>query len=213
MRSSPRSRKRASGRSAPIRAASDRARNIRRTPSGCRRTYFSSENQLQTLALGNQPRSQDVRICASRRDCRRCCISASIPTAPLIALGRAGLLRPRHEYIHCTHLNEEAWRWIKDSGGTYLALPTALEMAMALRDAGNPGRARPRPCARVLSSDHTATVAQDMFGIMRTGVRRAAAVHPPARAARRAEPAAAAHLRARCSNSPPSRARAAPDFR
>jgi cytosine/adenosine deaminase-related metal-dependent hydrolase len=85
---------------------------------------------------------------------------------PLLALGQAGLLRPGDEFIHCTHLNEEAWRLIKASGGHTSHSPP-LEMAMAhgmpaIQEALDHGL---RPS---LSSDHSATVAQDMFGIMRT---------------------------------------------
>jgi len=85
---------------------------------------------------------------------------------PVLALGRAGLLRPGDEFIHCTHLNDEAWRLIKDSGSRTSHSPP-LEMAMAhgmpsIQDALDHGL---RPS---LSSDHAATVGQDMFGMMRT---------------------------------------------
>src|SRR5439155_22464154 len=85
---------------------------------------------------------------------------------PVLALARAGLLREGDEFIHCTHLNEEAWRVIKDTGGR-ISLCPPLEMAMghgmpAIQDALDHG------IAPSLSSDHSATVAQDMFGIMRT---------------------------------------------
>ena len=69
------------------------------------------------------------------------------------------------QYIHCTHLNDAAWRLIRDSGGrTSHAAP--LEMAMghglpSIQDALDHGL---RPS---LSSDHTKVVAQDMFGMMR----------------------------------------------
>jgi 5-methylthioadenosine/S-adenosylhomocysteine deaminase len=85
---------------------------------------------------------------------------------PLLALGRADLLRPGDEFIHCTHLNDEAWRMIKDSGARTSHSPP-LEMAMAhgmpsIQDALDHGL---RPS---LSCDHAATVGQDMFGMMRT---------------------------------------------
>ena len=39
-------------------------------------------------------------------------------STPLIELGRAGLLRPGDEYIHCLGIDDAAaWRLIKDSGG------------------------------------------------------------------------------------------------
>ena len=75
-------------------------------------------------------------------------------------------MRPGDEYVHCTHLNDEAWRLIKDTGGRTSHSPP-LEMAMAhgfpaIQDALDHGM---RPS---LSSDHDATVGQDMFGMMRT---------------------------------------------
>ena len=90
-----------------------------------------------------------------------------VNSEPLLALGRAGLLRPGDEFIHCTHLTPEAWALIRDSGGRTSHCPP-LEMAMghgypAIQDALDHGM---RPS---LSSDHSATVAQDMFGIMRAG--------------------------------------------
>ena len=90
--------------------------------------------------------------------------NATEPT--LFELGRAGLLKPGDEYIHCTHLNDETWRLIKDSGG-HVSLSPPLEMAMAhgmpaIQEALDHGM---RPS---LGSDHSSTVAQDMFGLMRT---------------------------------------------
>jgi len=94
--------------------------------------------------------------------CWRCITSSD----PLLALGRAGLLRPGDEYIHCTHLNEEAWRLIRDTGGHTSHSPP-LEMAMAhgmpsIQEALDHG-VRPS-----LSSDHGATLAQDFFTVMRS---------------------------------------------
>lgn len=84
----------------------------------------------------------------------------------LIALGRAGLIRPGDEFIHCIHLDEAAWRLIKDSG-SFTSHSPHVEMAMAhgmpsIQDALDQGL---RPS---LSCDHAATVGQDMFGMMRT---------------------------------------------
>jgi len=83
----------------------------------------------------------------------------------LIELGRSGLLRPGDQYIHCTHLSDQAWRLIKDSGGRVSIAP-AIEMAMGhgmppIQDALDHGI---RPS---LSSDVDATMAQDPFTIMR----------------------------------------------
>jgi 5-methylthioadenosine/S-adenosylhomocysteine deaminase len=128
------------------------------------RTYFSSSDQLLTLALGvaldsklyEYARQVGVRAIAHLR----------LDPAPLLALGAAGLLRPGDEFIHCTHLNDEAWRLMKDSGCRTSHSPV-VEMAMAhgmpsIQDALDHGM---RPS---LSCDHAATVGQDMFGMMRT---------------------------------------------
>jgi 5-methylthioadenosine/S-adenosylhomocysteine deaminase len=128
------------------------------------RTYFSSPDQLLTLALGvaldpklyQYARQVGVRAIAHLR----------LDPAPLLALGAAGLLRPGDEFIHCTHLNDAAWNLMKDSGCRTSHSPP-LEMAMghgmpSIQDALDHGM---RPS---LSCDHAATVGQDMFGIMRT---------------------------------------------
>jgi cytosine/adenosine deaminase-related metal-dependent hydrolase len=86
--------------------------------------------------------------------------------AEILELGRAGLLRPGDEYIHCTHLNDAAWSLIRDSGG-HISLSTQIEMAMgqglpAIQQALDHG-VRPS-----LSSDHGATLAQDFFSVMRS---------------------------------------------
>ncbi len=129
-----------------------------------KRTYFSSTDQLLTLALGA---SLDASVLAAAR-------TAGVPAVmhyrvnpePGLALGRAGGLREGDLFIHCTHLNDAAWQMIKDIGGR-MSMSPPLEMAMAhgmpaIQDALDRG-VRPS-----LSSDHGTTVAQDFFGIMRT---------------------------------------------
>jgi 5-methylthioadenosine/S-adenosylhomocysteine deaminase len=128
------------------------------------KTYFSSADQLLTLALGVE---RDAKLFAAARE-------AGVPavmhmrndSAALIALGRANLLRPGDEFIHCTGLNEEAWRLIRDNGG-HISLSPEIEMAMghgtpAVQEALDHG-VRPS-----LSSDHGDAIAQDMFTLMRT---------------------------------------------
>jgi 5-methylthioadenosine/S-adenosylhomocysteine deaminase len=128
------------------------------------RSYFSSKDQLLTLALGL---GLDAKAFALARD-------ASVPavlhmrndSAGLLALGRAGVLRPGDEYIHCTNLSDDAWRLIKDSGGR-ISLCPQIEMAMghgmpAVQDALDHGL---RPS---LSSDHGVAIAPDFFTVMRT---------------------------------------------
>lgn len=128
------------------------------------RTYFNSKNQLLTLAMATSVEQQSFR--AAREAGVQAVLHIRVNPEPLLALGRAGLLRAGDEFIHCTHLSEEAWRLIKDIGARTSHSPP-LEMAMAhglpaIQEALDHGL---RPS---LSSDHSATIAQDMFGIMRT---------------------------------------------
>jgi 5-methylthioadenosine/S-adenosylhomocysteine deaminase len=128
------------------------------------RTYFNSKDQLLTLALGT---SIDAKLYGLARE-------AGVPavlhinnlSAQILELGRAGLLRPGDEYIHCTHLNDAAWGLIRDTGG-HISLSVQIEMAMgqglpAIQQALDHG-VRPS-----LSSDHGATLAQDFFTVMRS---------------------------------------------
>jgi 5-methylthioadenosine/S-adenosylhomocysteine deaminase len=127
------------------------------------RTYFNSTDQLLTLALGT---SIDAKLYALAREVGvPAVLHINNLSAQILELGRAGLLRPGDEYIHCTHLNDDAWRLIRDSGGR-ISLSVEIEMAMgqglpAIQDALDHG-VRPS-----LSSDHGATVAQDFFSVMR----------------------------------------------
>ena len=127
------------------------------------RTYFNSADQLLTLALGT---SIDAKLYALAREVGvPAVLHINNLSAQILELGRAGLLRPGDEYIHCTHLSDDAWRLIRDSGGR-ISLSVEIEMAMgqglpAIQEALDHG-VRPS-----LSSDHGATVAQDFFSVMR----------------------------------------------
>ena len=81
------------------------------------RATFSSKDQLLTLALGA---NLDEKIFAAAREAGVPTVSHGVNnnTEPtLFALGRAGLLKPGDEYIHCTHMSDAAWKLIKDTGG------------------------------------------------------------------------------------------------
>jgi cytosine/adenosine deaminase-related metal-dependent hydrolase len=128
------------------------------------RTYFNSRDQLLTLAMAVSTDPATLR--AARAADVAAVLHIRVDSEPLLALGRAGLSRDGDLFIHTTHLNEAAWGVIKDTGGRVSQCPP-LEMAMghgfpAIQDALDHG-VRPS-----LSSDHSATVAQDMFGVMRT---------------------------------------------
>ncbi|MBX9773429.1 MAG: amidohydrolase family protein [Xanthobacteraceae bacterium] len=126
--------------------------------------YFSSKDQLLTLALGA---SLDAKVLAAAREVQvPAVMHYRVNAAPGLALGKAGVLREGDLFIHCTHLNDDAWRMIKDTGGR-ISMSPPLEMAMAhgmpsVQDALDRGI---RPS---LSSDHGTTVAQDCFSMMRT---------------------------------------------
>jgi len=126
--------------------------------------YFSSKDQLLTLALGASLDANVLRV--AREAGVPAVMHFRVNPEPGLALGRAGVLREGDLFIHCTHLNEAAWQMIKDIGGR-ISMSPPLEMAMAhgmpaVQDALDRG-VRPS-----LSSDHGTTVAQDMFAIMRT---------------------------------------------
>jgi cytosine/adenosine deaminase-related metal-dependent hydrolase len=130
-----------------------------------RETYFTSDDQLLTLALGV---GLDRRLFTIAREIGVRIVSHGVNNnteRTLIELGRSGLMKPGDEYIHCTHLSSEAWGLIKDSGG-HVSLAVAIEMAMGhgmppIQDALDHG-VRPS-----LSSDVDVTMAQDPFTVMR----------------------------------------------
>jgi cytosine/adenosine deaminase-related metal-dependent hydrolase len=127
------------------------------------RTYFNSKDQLLTLALGTSP---DAKLYTLAREVGvPAVLHANRLSDFLIELNRGGLLRAGDEYIHCTGLNDTAWRLIRETGGR-ISLSVEIEMTMgqglpAIQEALDHGM---RPS---LSSDHGATVAQDFFSVMR----------------------------------------------
>jgi cytosine/adenosine deaminase-related metal-dependent hydrolase len=125
--------------------------------------YFSSPDSLLTPALAV---SRDPKTYAVAREFGvHAVLHIRIESDSLVALHKAGVIRDGDEFIHCTHLNQDAWNVIRESGGrTSHSVP--LEMAMghgtpAIQEALNNG-VRPS-----LSGDHATTVAMDMFGMMR----------------------------------------------
>jgi 5-methylthioadenosine/S-adenosylhomocysteine deaminase len=130
------------------------------------RTYFSSKDQLLTLALTT---SLDAKLYALAREVGVPAVLHLVGkdlSGPLLELGRAGLLRPGDEYIHCLGLNDAAWRLIKGTGG-YVSLCTQIDMAMGhgtptIQEALDHGF---RPS---LSSDHGVEITQDFFTVMRS---------------------------------------------
>src|SRR5579863_1869397 len=91
-----------------------------------RKQYFSSSDQLLTLALNAQPDAEQWKLALS--------VGAPIVThivgsgfGDLAGMGTAGLMGPDNEYIHCTQLSEDIWKRIVDTGGKVSIAP-AIEM-------------------------------------------------------------------------------------
>src|SRR5947208_2298484 len=93
------------------------------------RTYFSSKDQLLTLAL---TANLNANVFALAREVGVPVVQHLVghdPSAAVLELGRAGLLRPGDEYIHCLGIDDAAWRLIKDSGG-HVSICAPIDMAM-----------------------------------------------------------------------------------
>lgn len=134
-----------------------------------RRTYFASDDQLLTLALGaSLSDTRIVEYLALAREVGALIVSHGVndgTEATLLALGAAGLLGPDNEYIHCTHLSAAGWAMIRDTGG-HVSLSVPIEMTMGH---GLPGiqAALEYGVRPSLSSDVDVTMAQDPFTNMR----------------------------------------------
>ena len=156
------------------------------------RTYFSSQDQLLTLALGAV---LDANVFTYAREVGVRCVSHGVSNnteRTLLELGRAGLLRPGDEYIHCTHLSDTAWRLIKDTGGR-ISHRRSDRDGDGPRHAADPGRARPRHPSEPELRRRRHHGAGSVHHHAR-GLHAAATAAAATRAQRRAEPAAAADL-------------------
>jgi len=130
------------------------------------RTYFASKDQLVTLAL---TATLDPKMYELAREVGVPAVQHLVGrdlSQPLLELGRAGLLRPGDEFIHCLTVNDEAWRLMKNSGG-HVSICAAIDMSMghgvpAIQTALDYGF---RPS---LSSDHGTAIATDFFTVMRS---------------------------------------------
>jgi len=128
-----------------------------------RTQYFSSDDQLLTLAMGG---GLDARTWALAREVGAPIVNHVVGNAgALEALGKAGLMGPDNEYIHCTQLTEAVWRMIADTGGK-VSIATAIEMQM--RHGMPPIQAALDHGIRPsLSVDVETNMAADMFTVMR----------------------------------------------
>jgi 5-methylthioadenosine/S-adenosylhomocysteine deaminase len=87
-----------------------------------RKQYFSSRDQLLTLAMATGESPSDW---AAARD-----VGASITLHAGGSLaGVARVLGPDVTYIHCTTFTDEAWKRVRDSGG-HVSIAAPIEMEM-----------------------------------------------------------------------------------
>lgn len=127
-----------------------------------RKQYFSSADQLLTLALQPQMNVDQWKLARS--------VGAPIVihfiSGDLQQMSNAGLLGPDNEYIHCTQITEGAWKMIADSGG-HVSIAPAIEMQM--RHGMPPLQAAlDRGIRPSLSVDVECNMTADMFSIMRS---------------------------------------------
>ncbi|PWU03854.1 MAG: amidohydrolase [Terriglobia bacterium] len=124
-----------------------------------RKQYFSSDDQLLTLALHTGLNADHWRLARS----------AGAPIVSHYISGGlepvAGMVGPDNEFIHCTQIKEAAWKTIADAGAKVSIAP-AIEMQM--RHGMPPFQAALNHGIRPsLSVDVECNMTADMFSIMR----------------------------------------------
>jgi cytosine/adenosine deaminase-related metal-dependent hydrolase len=129
-----------------------------------RKQYFSSDEQLLTLALGDETNAERWKLA---RSVGAPIVSHIVNMSTLEPLAKAGLMGPDNEYIHCTRSgNETLWKTIADTGGKVSIAP-AIEMQM--RHGMPPIQAALDHGIRPsLSVDVECNMTADMFSIMRS---------------------------------------------
>ncbi len=127
--------------------------------------FFSSADQLVTLALNTGTNADHWKLARE--------IGVPITShivgdrfGDLERMGKQGLMGPDNEYVHCTNLNEDTWKMIRDTGGKVSIAP-AIEMQMRH---GMPPfqKALDHGIRPSLSVDVECNMTADMFSIMRT---------------------------------------------
>jgi cytosine/adenosine deaminase-related metal-dependent hydrolase len=129
-----------------------------------RKQYFSSPDQLLTLGTHVGTNAEQWKIARS--------VGTPIVThivgavnSDLDSMGKAGLMGPDNEYIHCTRLSDSTWKTIADTGGK-ISIAVAIEMQMQhgyppIQQALDHGL---RPS---LSVDVECNMTADLFSVMR----------------------------------------------
>src|ERR1700732_2981747 len=129
-----------------------------------RKQYFSSDEELLTLALGDETNADRWKLA---RSVGAPIVSHIVNMSTLEPMIKAGLMGPDNEYIHCTRSgNETLWKTIADTGGKVSIAP-AIEMQM--RHGMPPIQAALDHSIRPsLSVDVECNMTADMFSIMRS---------------------------------------------
>jgi 5-methylthioadenosine/S-adenosylhomocysteine deaminase len=129
-----------------------------------RKQYFSSGDQLLTLGTHVGTNAEQWKIA---RAVGTPIITHIVGTvlSDLDSMGKAGLMGPDNEYIHCTRLSDSTWKTIADTGGK-ISIAVAIEMQMQhgyppLQQALDHGL---RPS---LSVDVECNMTADLFSVMR----------------------------------------------
>ena len=131
-----------------------------------RSQYFSSDDQLLTLALNGGLDQSNWEL--ARRTGVPIVDHVTNPNAVarLEALGRAGLMRSDNQYIHCISFTPATWQMTRDTGGK-ISISPIIEMVMGH---GNPPfqAALAHGFRPSLSSDVQTVLTADMFTMMRS---------------------------------------------
>jgi 5-methylthioadenosine/S-adenosylhomocysteine deaminase len=130
------------------------------------KTYFSSKDQLLTLAL---TANLNANVYSLAREIGVQVVQHLVGkdlNKELAGLHQAGLMRPGDEYIHCIGINDGTWKLLKEAGAE-VSLCAPIDMTMGhgtptIQDALDHNF---RPS---LSSDHGVNLTQDMFSLMRS---------------------------------------------
>src|SRR6266850_82232 len=129
-----------------------------------RTQYFSSDDQLLTLAMGG---GADANVWRLAREVGAPIVNHIVGNAAALEqLGAAKMMGPDNEYIHCVRLTEAAWKFIADTGGK-VSIATAIEMQM--RHGMPPIQmALDHGILPSLSVDVETNMSADMFTVMRS---------------------------------------------
>lgn len=131
-----------------------------------RSQYFSSDDQLLTLALNGGLERSNWELARQTGVPIVDHVTNPMAVAQLETFGRAGLMRSDNLYIHCISFTPTTWQMVRDTGGR-ISISPIIEMAMGH---GTPvfQEALDRGFRPSLSSDVEVTISSNMFTMMRS---------------------------------------------